>query len=250
MNTGIFLRCPVSVAERIRAVIRQENIERAAANLDPFAIYKGEPCLPPFFARAGEREAERVERAARCAPRDGLPIVVAPRIWSDTREATLNVNFDVSPTLAARCVASIRAMNKAVKAAKGEPICLRSGQPSLPQFFLRAGLLELERNEGCLVVEPLTLAKTTPGQPITLRDRGAASAPEQTRSDAIRGLLRRAPATMDDLVAAGFTRYEARNTISSLVTKGHVVARAPGGQGKPMYALTATGRAKAQSQGT
>lgn len=235
-NTGIFLRCPVSVAERIRAVIRQENIDRAAAKLDPFALYKGEPCLPPFFARAGEREASRLEGHEYA--------FVAPRICSDAREATLNVNFDVSQALAARCVAAIRAMNKAARAAKGEPICLRSGQPSLPQFFLRAGLLELERDEERLVSDPLALAKTMPGRPITLR-RGAALAHGQTRSDAVRVLLRRAPATMDDLVAAGFTRYEARNTISSLVTKGDVVARSLGGQGKSVYALTAAGQAKA-----
>lgn len=230
-NTGIFLRCPVSVAERIRSIIRQENTERAAAKLDPFALYKGEPCLPPYFARAGEREAERIESAARCAPRDGMPVVVAtPR--TEAREATLNVNFDVTPALAARCVAAIRAMNKALRAAKSEPICLRSGEPSLPQFFLRAGLLELGRDE------------TRAPKPDAAK--AALVAPNGKRADVVRAMLRDGAASMDDLVAAGLQRYEARNTISSLLTKGDVVRRDVGGK-KPLYALTKSGREKLEA---
>ena len=241
MTIGIFLRCPVSVAERIRSAIRRENTERATAKLDPFALYKGEPCLPPYFARAGQREAELVESALA----DRIqPWAQAP-LGSPAREATLNVNFDVTPTLAKRCEAAIRALNRALRAEKSEPICVRSGQVSLPQFFLRAGLLELERDEArsrLSLVEPFAIAQTTPGRSIKLR---AALTPGQSRSDAVRDLLRRAPATMDDLVAAGFSRYEARNTISSLVTKGDVERR-----GKALYALTASGRVRAAQEGT
>lgn len=230
MTVGIFLRCPVSVAERIRAAIRRENTERAAAKLDPFALYKGEPCLPPYFARAGERETAAIE--ADGADRiEALLVSGAHAVVSaqGSREATLNVNFDVSPALAARCVAAIRAMNKALRAAKSEPICLRSGQPSLPQFFLRAGLLELDRDEAR--AGKLATAKAAP------------VAPNGKRADAVRALLRGGPASMDDLVAAGLQRYEARNTISSLMTKGDVIRRKVGGK-KSLYALTESGREK------
>lgn len=241
MTVGIFLRCPVSVAERIRAAIRRENAERAAAKLDPFALYKGEPCLPPYFARAGERETAAIE-ADGAGYIEALPVSGAHVVASaqGSREATLNVNFDVSPALAARCVSAIRAMNKALRAAKSEPICLRSGQPSLPQYFLRAGLLELERDEARL--------------PATVKP--ALVAPNGKRADVVRALLRGGPASMDDLVAAGLQRYEARNTISGLLTGGDVIVHGHLGtsrRGKPkkaLYALTESGREKLREQHT
>lgn len=141
MSHAVFLRCPISVAEKIRNAIRKENDSRASKGLEPFAIYKGAPCLPPWFARAGERQASALarvdERALGKWPGAVLEV--------GGREPTLNVNFDIDEDLAARVVTVIHQLNRAL--APREPICLRSGQPSLPQFFLRAGLVDLQREE-------------------------------------------------------------------------------------------------------
>src|SRR6185369_10930270 len=126
------------------------------------------------------------------------------------------------------CLAALRLLNGALAEAGEDRVCLRAGKPSLPQWFLRAGLRELQRQER---------AEVDDGKPVTHRGAGpertggaecsARARPEAapgatevilaelpSRASRVRGILRRGPATVDEIAkAAGVGRNEAHNTI-------------------------------------
>lgn len=140
----VFVRVPPRIVQRIKAALRAENAERRERGLAPILLF-GLPAsvsLPQWFARAGEREAELTERG-------GGRVATGAE---DLKGPAINVNFDVSAELAKRCLAALRELNRGLVG--GERVCLRAGKPSLPQWFLRAGLRELQRQERKLKQSP------------------------------------------------------------------------------------------------
>lgn len=212
---AVFLRVPSSVAARVSAAIVAEN---KTSGVEPVLLCAGEPSLPQYFARAGEREVERVERLRGHRPRVEEP--EAPE--RAPSEGFVHAPFDISEELAARAANAIARLN-GIRGERGaDAICQRAGKPSLPPFFYRAGLLELARDEARIRTEQhrvvaINSARRKRGIPIALANR------RKNRSERVLALLAKGPLPAGDIAAK--LREEPRligNTLTSLMRRGRV----------------------------
>lgn len=198
---AVFLRVPSAIAARVTAVIIAEN---KTSGGEPGLLCAGKPSLPQYFARAGEREVERVERLRGHRPRVEEP--EAPE--RATGEGVVHAPFDISDELATRTMKAIARLNGIRGESGADPICQRAGKPSLPPFFYRAGLIELARDEVSIK---------------TSRSGARRSTRKRERTATVRELLSTGPSTISGLVSAGLRQREAHNTISGMMTTGEVV---------------------------
>jgi hypothetical protein len=213
----VFVRIPPRICTRIKAALRAENADRQGRGLEPVLLFGSPPSisLPQWVLRAGEREAELTERDPIVARRPGREEnLTGPKI---------NLNFAVGPELARRCLAALAALNLALAAA--DKVCLRGGKPSLPQWFLRATLRELQRQEGAPAAGPTA---------------------EVSRADVVRDVLQAGPATRQEIAERAKLDLRATgNTISGLLSDGEIIVQGHRGlsrRGKPkskVYALAA-----------
>lgn len=222
-SVAVFLRVPSSVAARVAAVILAEN---KTSGVEPVLLCAGEPSLPQYFARAGEREVERVERLRGHRPNVEEP--EAPE--RAAHEGHVIVPFDISEELATRVRGATKRLNAIRRERGSESICLRAGKPSLPAFFLRAGLLELAPGEVLVKVLRHRVAARNSHRrksgipieaPVVRRTRA-----DDTRSRAARVLallFKRGPLAAGEIAAK--LREEpilVGNTLSSLLRRGRV----------------------------
>jgi hypothetical protein len=141
-NVHVFVRLPPRIVARIRVVLADENERRARRGLDPILLFGQPPglSLPQWLIRAGKRETKR-------AWRKKIPPARVIGIEECLTGPTVSANFCVSSRMATRSLEAITLVNMRRAARGALPVCLRGGAPSLPQWFVRAGLRELRRQE-------------------------------------------------------------------------------------------------------
>ncbi len=191
-SVAVFLRIPSSVAARVAAVIVAGN---KTSGVEPVLLCAGEPSVPQYFAWAGEREVERIERLRGHRPRVEEP--EAPE--RAPGEGFVHAPFDISDELAARATKAIGRLNGIRGESGADPICQRAGKPSLPPFFYRAGLIELAQDEArAKKRRPARLSRHLRANP---GDRAHAQSPIKSRSQRVLGLLAKGPLPAGDIAA-------------------------------------------------